>query len=172
MARFQIALVLALASALAPATGCTERRSASRVTDQAAPVPAGAPPAAGRMSLLERLGYEAQTRPPARPRPEAVAAALAAGGLPLERWKQVLASPIGARFCMAGQTAAGSVVAVCEFGNEAEAAAGQAYSHKTFDPLIPNRALVRRGQTLLTITRPSAAGFAEADHVAEIFAAL
>jgi hypothetical protein len=168
MSRVQTAILVA-----ALAGSCGDRQSENR-NPEPAPVPAGAPSALGRMSLMDRLVHEARSRPTARPRPEAVAAALAVRGLPLERWKQVLASPIGARFCMAGQTAAGLVVAVCEFGDEAEATAGLSFSHKTFDPIIPNRALVRRGPTVLTITTPAgaASASAQAGRVAEIFAAL
>lgn len=105
-----------------------------------------------RLSIMERLQHEATTRTPARPNAEAVAAALASRGMPLQGWKQVLASPLGARFCMAGQTAQGNAVAVCEFATAAQAESGLRYSHATFDPVIPNRRLIRREKTVLTIS--------------------
>jgi hypothetical protein len=174
-------VTLLVVSSLSTFSSCGDRGSpAAHVPAPAAPtaavppVPAGTAPGQGRRSIIERLTQEAQNRPAVSPRPEAVAQALAAQGLPLERWKQVLGSPIGARFCMAGQTASGNVVAVCEFGNIAEAAAGVSYSHKTFDALIPNRSLVQRGQTVLTVTRPAGAPVAanDSDRVQQIFAAL
>jgi hypothetical protein len=169
MSRTHVALFVA-SSLGALASGCGDRPA---VQPAGPPVPASAPAASPRWSILERLGHEAASRPTTGLRAEAVAAALAGGGLPLIGWKQVLASPIGARFCMAGQTAAGSAVAVCEFGNDAEANAGLAYSHQTFDRLIPHRSLLQRGPTVLTVTRPSGPSRAgDADHVAQIFAAL
>jgi hypothetical protein len=140
---------------------------------EAPPVPAGGPADLRRRSILDRLTLEAQSRPAAAPKVEVVEQALAAAGVPLQRWKQVLASPIGARFCMTGQTATGTVVAVCEFGSAAEASAGISYSHKTFDALIPNRSLIQRGPTVVTITRPASPSDSdEVDHVAQIFARL
>jgi hypothetical protein len=173
MSRTQVAL-LVVSSLFTLAPACGDRGGRGSPAPAEPPVPAGAQPAPGRLSIVERLGREAQTRPTAAVRVEAVADALAAHGLPLERWKQVLASPIGARFCMAGQTVAGCVVAVCEFGDEAEANAGLDYSHKTFDRLIPSRSLLRRGQTVLTVTRPAGAPVpaGQADYVAQIFSAL
>jgi hypothetical protein len=173
MPRTQVALFV-VSSLFTLVLSCGDRGGRASPASADPPVPAGTQPASGRLSIVDRLGREAQTRPTAPVRAEAVADALAARGLPLERWKQVLASPIGARFCMAGQTAAGCVVAVCEFGNEAEANAGLDYSHQTFDRLIPNRSLLRRGQTVLTVTRPPGAPVpaGQADHVAQIFSAL
>jgi hypothetical protein len=144
-------------------------------TPPAAPAP---PPVAAdpgpRLSLIERLGHEAGTRPAAQPPVEAVAAALNGKGVPLERWKQVLASPIGARFCMAGQTAHGNVVAVCEFADDQQAERGITYSKQTFDRLIPNRTLLRRASTVLTLTQPdqAPASIDEARAIGAIFATL
>ena len=160
-------LVALLVSSLALAA-CDRRLSA--------PPPVAAPvaPAPGpRLSLSERLDEERITRPAAHPPVEAVAAALAGKGVPLERWKQVLGSPIGARYCMAGQTGQGNVVAVCEFADDAQAERGIAYSRQTFDRLIPNRTLLRRAATVMTVTRPDAsAGSDEARTISAIFAAL
>src|SRR5437868_3266934 len=92
--------------------GCRERPL------PAAPPPA--PPAAPAFTLLERLQAEAEARPGGKPAAEEVRAALETQGFPVERWKQVLAAPVGARFCMAGQTAGGVGVAVCEYASPAE----------------------------------------------------
>jgi hypothetical protein len=182
MARTSLALFL-ISSLSTFASACADRAPAPVAAPAASPpLAAGTPANFARASIMERLTREAQSRPATAPRAEAVEQALAAAGLPLSRWKQVLGSPIGARFCMAGQTVAGSVVAVCEFGSPAEASAGVAYSHRTFDALIPNRSLVQRGQTVLTVTRSTEPNKSDgkgapmksddADHVAQIFAAL
>ena len=151
-------------------TRANQTAPAAAASASAAPV---VDPAILQMSLMERLQHEASTRPSARPSVDAVAAALSARGMRLERWKQVLASPLGARFCMAGQTVQGNVVSVCEFGSAAQAEKGLSYSHATFDRVIPNRSLIRRESTLLTISPAGAA--AENDEVKaarEIFASL
>ena len=74
-----------------------------------------------------------------------------------QRWKQVLASPVGARFCMAGQTdrgrGRGGLRIRPRRSRRALAAIARA---PLFDRLIPNRELLVRGTTLLTITRPGA----------------
>lgn len=163
---------LLTASLLAGIPACSDHKTPAPAS-ATPPTPRGSPADLGRRSILERLTHEAQHRPDAAPKVEAVAQALATAGMPLERWKQVLASPIGARFCMNGQTTQGTVVAVCEFGSAAEASAGVSYSHKTFDALIPNRSLIQRGSTVVTITRPAVpTAIREVDHVSEIFARL
>jgi hypothetical protein len=69
------------------------------------------PPASCRW--FERLAAEQAARfPRHRPARRDRAGALAARGLVVERWKQVLASPVGARYCMAGSTQLGVGVAV------------------------------------------------------------
>jgi hypothetical protein len=120
-----------------------------------APPPSTSP--ASALSLMERLAAEQAGRSPAtRPRAETVQAALAARGLVVERWKQVLASPVGARFCLAGSTELGVGVAVCEYDRPDAARAGRDRSRAVFDRLIPGRQLLVRGTTLLTLTRPDA----------------
>ena len=68
----------------------------------------------------------------------------------------MLASPVGARFCMAGSTELGVGVAVCEYDRPEAARAGRERSRAVFDRLIPDRELLVRGTTLLTLTRPDA----------------
>ena len=65
---------------------------------------------------------------------------------------QVLARTIGARYCAATSTPAGLAVAVCEFGDDAEAERGLAYSRRTFDHLVPARTLLRNHATVLTLS--------------------
>jgi hypothetical protein len=141
--------------------------SCSRSPAPPTPPSSLAPPPEPALSLVERLTREAGTRPAARVPAERVHAGLGA----IERWKQVLASPIQARFCMAGQTAGGVGVAVCEYEDAAAAARGLSYSRATFDRLIPGRQLSLNGQTLLTLTAPpELAG--ETHRLAAAFAAL
>jgi hypothetical protein len=132
--------------------------TACNATPPAAP-PSASPstPASSALSLMERLAAEQAGRSPATaPRAETVQAALATRGLPVERWKQVLASPVGARFCLAGSTELGVGVAVCEYDRPDAARAGRDRSRAVFDRLIPGRQLLVRGTTLLTLTRPDA----------------
>jgi hypothetical protein len=143
--------------------GCSERR---------APTATPTPDPVQRLSLMERLAHEAAHRPAAALPAERVQSTLSAHGYAIERWKQVLASPVNARFCMAGQTEAGVGVAVCEYESAQAAARGAAHSRATFDRLIPNRQLEVNGQTLLTVTRPGAALAGEARRLATLFATL
>jgi hypothetical protein len=140
-----------------------------------APVPASvAKPPAEAPNLGGLLARERAGRPAVAPAVEQVAAALERAGLGLSPMKQVLARTVGARYCAAGTTAAGLAVAVCEFGNEADADRGLALSHRTFDALIPGRTLARNRATLLTLTPPAASadGHAQAERVATTFATL
>jgi hypothetical protein len=153
----------------------TPARSTATATASPLAAPAPAPdPSLARLGLVERLARERAARPTGRPRPEDLMTALAGRGLALEGWKQVLASPVGARFCMAGRTRAGLGVAVCEYASGAEAAAGQRRSRAAFDHLIPDRSLEVKGTALLTVTRPiaSAAVAREAQAVTATFSAL
>jgi hypothetical protein len=127
------------------------------------------------LSLFERLAAEQAGRSPATaPRAETVQAALAARGLVVQRWKQVLASPVGARFCLAGSTDTGVGVAVCEYDRAEAATAGRQRSRAVFDRFIPDRELLVRGTTLLTVTRPGADAQAatQARQLADAFATL
>jgi hypothetical protein len=113
-------------------------------------------PEIARMPLADRLAREAAGRSQVRPRGEDVLAAFRTRGFPVVRSRQVLASPLGAQFCLAGVTEQGLVLAVCEFGDEASARKGLEFSRRTFDRRIPGRSLHLNGPTLLTITRPEA----------------
>jgi hypothetical protein len=173
-------VLLALALALAAACGRTAAPPAAASTAPTASTAstassaAATPPPAERLTLIERLTREATQRPAARPRVEEVLAALGTRGIATAGWKQVLASPVGARYCMAGQTAGGVGLAVCEYESPAAAAAGRDRSHALFDRLIPNRLLTVNRTTLLTLTRPTAepALASEAERVRTLFTSL
>jgi hypothetical protein len=157
-----------LAFAVITVLGCSQR----------GPAPAALPPPVApemaRLPLGERLAREASSRPAAALQAERVQQALAGKGIALSRWKQVLASPVGARYCMAGLTGSGLPLSVCEYGDPAAAERGLAGSRTRFDRLVPGRLLVRNGATLLTVTRPGdAPAFrAEAERLSGIFRAL
>jgi hypothetical protein len=103
-----------------------------------------------------------------------VAAALAGAGVPIGALKQVLARPLGARYCALARTASGLVVSVCEFDDDAQAARGVASSRRTFDRLIPGRRLAHNRGTVLTLTAgaPDPRRAAEAARAETAFAAL
>jgi hypothetical protein len=163
--------VVCLLAGLAGVAAC----KSTPPSDAKPPVP---PAPTSTLSLFERLAAEQAARSPATaPRAETVQAALAARGLVVERWKQVLASPVGARYCMAGSTVLGVGVAVCEYDGAQAASAGRVRSRAVFDRLIPGRELLVRGTTLLTLTTPgadvpAAAAAAQARRLAAAFATL
>ena len=155
--------------------------AACKSTPRSATPPARrpAPPApTSTLSLFERLAAEQAARSPATaPRAETVQAALAARGLVVERWKQVLASPVGARYCMAGSTDRAWAWRCANTTAPEAASAGRDRSRAVFDRLIPGRELLVRGTTLLTLTtpgadRPADAAAAQARRLADAFAAL
>jgi hypothetical protein len=117
----------------------------------APPAPAVLDPDLARLPLPARLAREAERRPAGTPRVEEVMTALGHKGLPVERVRQVLGGIIGASFCAAGSTAAGTTVAVCEFPSEEAARRGMSTSHQLFDRLIPGRSLALNRKTLLTV---------------------
>jgi hypothetical protein len=154
---------------LLAAAACKSTPAPSSATPTPTPSPTST------LSLYERLAAEQSSRSPTTaPRAETVHAALTARGLVVERWKQVLASPVGARYCMAGSTDLGVGVAVCEFDRPDAARAGRDRSRAVFDRLIPGRELLVHGTTLLTLTRPGAdtPADSQARRLAQAFIAL
>ena len=134
-------------------------------------------PATALLTLGERLTREAAARPARAPDVEAVTAALGRSGLSLGPVMQVLARTVGARYCASTATAAGLGVAVCEYGDDAEAERGLVYSRRAFDRLIPGRTLLRNRATVITLTGDDGRGAgpalaAERAAAARIFAAL
>jgi hypothetical protein len=161
------------APAPAPAPPATATPPAPAPAVGTTPAPA-AGPAEGPLTLPERLAREAATRPSGGISADLVASALSDAGVPLGALKQVLARPVGARYCALARTAAGLVVSVCEFEDDAGAARGVDLSRRTFDRLIPGRRLIHRHGTLLTLTvgTPDARRAAEAARAEKAFAAL
>jgi len=131
-------------------------------------------PAEGPLTLNERLAREAASRPSGALPAETVAAKLSAAGVPIGALKQVLARPLGARYCALARTASGLVVSLCEFDDDAQAARGVDVSRKTFDRLIPGRRLAHRRGTLLTLTlgAPDPTRLAEGARAEAVFATL
>jgi hypothetical protein len=140
------------------------------------PAVAEAPPAAveGPLTLNERLAREAASRPSGALPAETVAAKLSAAGVPIGALKQVLARPLGARYCALARTASGLVVSLCEFDDDAQAARGVDLSRKTFDRFIPGRRLAHRRGTLLTLTlgAPDPTRLAEGARAEAVFTTL
>jgi len=170
-------VVCLLVAGLAGLAAC-KSTPASDSTPPTPPTHPAPPAPTSTLSLFERLAAEQAARSPATaPRAETVHAALAARGLVVERWKQVLATPVGARYCMAGSTDLGVGVAVCEYDGAQAASAGRDRSRAVFDRLIPGRELLVRGTTLLTLTtpgadRPADAAAAQTRRLADAFATL
>ena len=178
--RFAAAALLAFAASSALTTSCARRSApaaptaAIATTTTAAPRD-DAPPTATAGNLAQRLAGEAAARPRGTgPRVEDVATALRQAGLAVTPPSQVLARTIGARYCASTSTPAGLAVAVCEFADPAAAEGGLAFSHRTFDRLVPGRTLLRNRSTVLTLSggEPSAALAADATRASQVFAAL
>lgn len=170
--------VLVLTSMLTAA--CHTRPTPLPASQPAAPEEAAAvapvPPAGveGPLTLNERLAREAASRPSGVLSAETIAAKLSAAGVPIGALKQVLARPLGARYCALARTASGLVVSLCEFDDDAQAARGVDLSRKTFDRLIPGRRLAHRRGTLLTLSlgAPDPTRFAEGARAEAVFATL
>jgi hypothetical protein len=170
--------LLALSAIL---TGACHRRPQPPVPSPLPPAAEPAPPSAAPaarveepLRLQDRLAKEAASRPPGAIKVEAVAAALSAAGVPIGSLKQVLARPLGARYCALARTDSGLVVSLCEFDDDAGAARGVHLSQRTFDRLIPGRRLAHKRGTLLTLTlgAPDPRRSAEGARAEAAFAAL
>jgi hypothetical protein len=127
-----------------PPTATTETPRASELPPEA-------------QGLAGRLAWEAAHRPAAALSADAVVAALDAGGVDLPRPRQVFAGIALARYCLAGTTAGGVAVAVCEYDDEAAAARGRAHSLSRYAALAPDREIYVRGATTLTLAAPGGA---------------
>ena len=170
-------LLVALTVGSTALTACAPRAQPSPPAPPNLVAPVAAAPAAPPIeapSLGGLLARERGARLPATPAVEQVASAIQRAGVTLPPLKQVLARTVGARYCAASATAIGLAVAVCEFGSEDEAARGLAFSHDTFDRLIPGRTLARNRTTVLTLTPASSSAYvhAQSKRVAATFATL
>ncbi len=170
-------LLAALTMGTTALTACAPPARPAPPAPPNAVAPAAVTPAAPPIeapSLGGLLARERGARPMAMPAVEQVASAIQSSGVTLPPLKQVLARTIGARYCAAGTTAIGLAVAVCEFGSADEAERGLAFSHGTFDRLIPGRSLTRNRTTVLTLTPASSTSdvHAQSKRVAAAFATL
>lgn len=153
------ALVLLLGCEAKPDSGAPLLRlrgAALAMQTDASSARAPAEPAyvASRGTLVERLAAEAASRPERTIAVEDLLAALNSQEIEVVRTRQVLASPVGARYCTLLVTASGASGSLCEFGSEAEAQRAGARSAQRFDALIPNRELVAHDNALLTVLAP------------------
>jgi hypothetical protein len=152
----------------APQSPSASKELASKGAAQkpAAEAPASLP------GVFDRLEAESSNRPSGTVTVEDVVAALVAAGDPTDHQQQVLAGPLGARYCAVLETRSGQVLSVCEFESPAAARAGLDLSRSRFDRLIPGRRFELNGSTLLTV---APRGDTSADRCAaarELFAAL
>jgi hypothetical protein len=115
---------------------------------ETAPAPSG--PAHVDEGLLGELAHEAAARPGAKPTVEEVLAALEAEGIAILREQQVLATPIGASYCVAAVSKVGLNLSICEFASAAAAKAGRERSLKLFKA-IQRRTLLVADRTMLTL---------------------
>jgi hypothetical protein len=99
--------------------------------------------------LLVELRREAAARPSATPTVEDVLAALAAGKIAILRKQQVLAAPIGARYCVAAVSRAGLNMSICEFESAEAAKLGRDKSQQMWKA-VPRRTLTLNAKTMLT----------------------
>jgi hypothetical protein len=102
-----------------------------------------------------------------------VLAALEGAGIAILRQQQVLATPIGARYCVAAASRAGLNMSICEFDSSAHALAGRTRSLELFRA-IQRRTLRVNGKTLLTliVARQDPVIVAQRDAAEHRFAAL
>jgi hypothetical protein len=177
VATLAVALLAVSSCGREPRTRTAPESASPSASNQAASTSAAQTPAAEAPAPLpgvfDRLAAEARSRPSGTVTVEDVVAALAAAGDPTEHQQQVLASPLGARYCAVLETRSRQVLSVCEFESPAAARAGLELSRSRFDRLIPGRRFELNGGTLLTVAPrggdPSADGSAAAR---ELFAAL
>ena len=106
-----------------------------------------------RLPIGNRMNIERSSRPgPAvHPTSEEVFAAFTKAGAKMQEPKQHLASEYNARFCVGDKSPDANVgLSICEYGNEAEATAGQALSIKMFKD-VGNRNVYRNKNTTMAI---------------------
>jgi hypothetical protein len=144
------------AAAPEPPPATTAAKAAAASAGALAAAPAVATPAPGT-SIAEQLQREAAGRPAIPLRAEQVLAALQGAGIHLDTPRQVIGLTVRASYCLAASGSAGLGVAVCEYPDDAAAAAGQQYSIDRFGAMQPNRRIERKGALTLTLTVPPSA---------------
>lgn len=163
--------VAALTVALVVVSGCGREE---RPTTARGAAPRAAPAVSASRSISEQLAAEAASRPSGTVTVEEVVAALQAFGDPVLDQRQVLATPVDARYCALLDTRSGLVLSVCEFESPPAAQSGLDVSRSRFDRLIPGRRFALNGSTLLTVT-PGEGGETASDpsgSTRQLFAAL
>src|SRR5262245_46029764 len=113
--------------------------------------PVVAPSAPDHAPLPERLSRELAARPDRAVHAERLEALLELRGVHIVRSRQVLASPLGARYCATLVSERGLGASLCEFASDDSAAQGMALSERRFARLLPGRRLLRNGNSLLTL---------------------
>ena len=159
------------------AVGCKSKTESKAENDRSSAIaaPGAAPPSSVpgppegvgldgvNMPISQLLGTERQSRPSDTLSAEQVFSAFEKGGLTLADKTQVLGRTIGASFCENAHTPAGVVFSVCEFKDAATATKGRDYSLRTFGKALPDRDLLIKQKTLLTITRGGPGGPAQTE---------
>lgn len=143
-------LTIAFAASLY-ATGCD--RHAERESPPARPAGSGF-----RLTQLSQAGLAGRMSADASarrkddsPRADAVLSALEAADVKVENPQQVLGTVVKATYCIAGRTRPGTVVAVCEYPDEASARGGRSISLEKF-ARAPDRDVLVHGALTLTLT--------------------
>ena len=128
------------------ASGCKQERPI-----EVSPPPVVAAPVADAKGgpLSERLEREGTARPAASLRAEEVFSGLVKGGLEIKERMQLLAAPVGARYCQSAHTANDVILTVCEFEDEASAEKGKATSLAAIH--VENRQVVAHHATTLQV---------------------
>jgi hypothetical protein len=119
--------------------------------------------------LLGELGREAAQRPKTEPTVDTVLAAFEVAGVHIDRKQQVLATPVGARYCVAASSKVGLNMSLCEYATADDAKAGRDKSLQVFKTL-KGRSLFVQNATLLTLIAPPTTAIAvERDLATKVF---
>jgi hypothetical protein len=125
-------------------------------------------------TLMMRIAREAKNRPKVTPTAEDVFAAFEKAGVTISERQQTLAKTYKANYCIGGMTPNHQAgVNVCEYPDDATAAAAQAWSSTLF-PAMTNRTVHTRGATTLTIilTRVDAPSEAQQKKLVDLYSKL
>lgn len=106
-------------------------------------------------TMFSRMSNEAASRPGATPTVESVLAAFAAGGLPVQPGRQVLAAMVHARYCWQSTSADQALgFSVCEYESEEAAKAGAEWV-RVQGAAFGERTILINGKTTLTMKGPA-----------------
>jgi len=141
---------------LARAPAATQAPSASSAAERP-PSPSGEGASADVVSGLglgAKLEMEARNRPLNTPKAEDVYGAFEKEGFALTEKRQHVASVFGANYCVGAKSEDDMAFSVCEFANEDAAKAGRKASLRSLG-MVPNREIVLRKKSMLTVRQPS-----------------